>query len=72
MNQMGILAVDSPSSEGFMHSTCQATKWTPYEVKAASITHERRSEDLQLEQLRVRLQKKMREAEQRESAPTAA
>ena len=55
-----------------MHATSQATQWTPYEVKAASITHERRSEDVQLEQLRVRLQKKMREAEQRESAPTAA
>jgi len=55
-----------------MHATSQAMKWTPYEVKAASITYERRSEDLQLEQLRVRLQKKMQEAEQRESAPTAA
>jgi hypothetical protein len=55
-----------------MHATSQATQWTPYEVKAASITYERRSEDLQLEQLRVRLQKKMREAEERESAPTAA
>jgi hypothetical protein len=55
-----------------MHSTSQATKWTPYEVKAASITYERRSEDLQLEQLRIRLQKKMREAEDRESAPSAA
>ena len=55
-----------------MHSTRQATKWTPYEVKAASITHERRSEDLQLEQLRIRLQKKMGEAKVQESAPTAA
>jgi hypothetical protein len=61
-----------PSSGGLMHATSQGTQWTPYEVKAASITHERRSEDLQLEQLRVRLQKKMREAEERESAPTAA
>jgi hypothetical protein len=55
-----------------MHSTSQTTKWTPYEVKAASIVHERRSEDLQLEQLRIRLQKKMREAEDRASAPSAA
>jgi len=55
-----------------MHSTSQATKWMPYEVKASSITYERRSEDLQLEQLRIRLQKKMQEAEDRASAPTAA
>jgi len=55
-----------------MHSTSQTTKWTPYEVKAAAIIYERRSEDLQLEQLRIRLQKKMGEAEVRESAPTAA
>jgi hypothetical protein len=55
-----------------MHSTSQVTKWTPYEVKAASIIYERRSEDLQLEQLRIRLQKKIREAEERASAPNAA
>jgi hypothetical protein len=55
-----------------MDSTNQTTKWTPYEVKAASIIYERRSEDLQLEQLRIRLQKKMREAEDRASAPAAA
>jgi hypothetical protein len=55
-----------------MHSTSQVSKWTPYEVKAASIIYERRSEDLQLEHLRMRLDKKMREAEDRESAPTAA
>lgn len=57
---------------GLMHSISQVTKWTPYEVTAASITYERRSEDLQLEQLRIRLQKKMRELEERESAPAAA
>jgi hypothetical protein len=55
-----------------MHSTSQTTKWTPYEVKAASIIYERRSEDLQLEQLRIRLQKKMQEAEDRAPAPAAA
>jgi hypothetical protein len=60
-----------------MHSTSQVSKWTPYEVKAASIIYERRSENLQLEHLRMRLDKKMREAqdresEDRESAPTAA
>jgi hypothetical protein len=55
-----------------MHSTNPSTKWTPYEVKAAAILFERRSEDLQLEQLRIRLEKKIEEAENRESAPTAA
>src|ERR1700687_1909605 len=59
-------------SRGLMHSTSQTTKWTPYEVKAAAIIYERRSEDLQLEQLRIRLQKKIREAEVRESSPAAA
>lgn len=54
-----------------MHSTSLSTKWTPYEVKAASIISERRSEDLQLKQLQIRLQKKMQEAEDRASAPTA-
>jgi hypothetical protein len=55
-----------------MHSSSQPTLWTPYEVKAASIAFERRSEDLQLEQLRIRLQKKMQEAESLASEPNAA
>ena len=55
-----------------MDSTSQPSKWTPYEVKAASILYERRTEDLQLEQLWIRLQKKIREAENRASEPTAA
>jgi hypothetical protein len=55
-----------------MHSTSPVTKWTPYEVKAAAIVFERRSEDLQLEQLRIRLQKKMREAEVQKPEPAAA
>jgi hypothetical protein len=55
-----------------MHSTSQVTKWTPYEVKAAAIHFERRSEKVQLEQLKVRLQKKMQEAEVQKSAPAAA
>jgi hypothetical protein len=55
-----------------MDSIRQSGKWTPYEVTAASIIHERRSEDLQLAQLRIRLQKKMQEAEIRAAAPTAA
>jgi len=44
----------------------------PYEVKAASILYERRTEELQLEQLRVRLQKKMQEAKARSAEPSAA
>jgi hypothetical protein len=59
-------------SGGFMDSTSQTAKWTPYEIKAASIVYERRSEDLQLQQLRIRLEKKMQEAENRASTPTAA
>lgn len=55
-----------------MDSISQPSKWTPYEVKAASILYERRAEDLQLEQLWIRLQKKIREAESRTSELTAA
>jgi hypothetical protein len=55
-----------------MHSTRPAAHWIPYEVKAASLLYERRSEDLQLEQLRIRLQKKMSEAENRAPEPAAA
>ncbi|MGC2184781.1 MAG: hypothetical protein WA637_16005 [Terriglobales bacterium] len=55
-----------------MDSTSPSNRWTPYEVKAASILYERRTEDLQLEQLWIRLKKKMREAESRASEPTAA
>ena len=43
-----------------MESTSHSPKWMPYEVKAASILYERRTEELQLEQLRVRLQKRCR------------
>ncbi len=55
-----------------MHSTNPAPTWMPYEVKAAAILYERRSEDLQLEQLRIRLQKKISEAENRAPEPAAA
>ncbi len=55
-----------------MHSTSPATNWTPYEVKAAAILYERRSEALQLQQLRIRLQKKILEAENRAPEPAAA
>jgi hypothetical protein len=56
----------------FMDSTIQSAKWTPHELKTASILYERRTEDLQLQQLRLRLQKKMREEADRASASTAA
>ncbi len=55
-----------------MDSASQSTKGTPYEVRAASILYERRTEDLQLERLWTRLQKKMREAEDQASPPAAA
>ena len=55
-----------------MESTSQYPKWMPYEVKAASILYERRSEELQLEQLRLRLKKKMQEAVVRAVEPSAA
>lgn len=55
-----------------MDSTRQFTRWTPYEMKAASILYERRTEDLQLEHLRVRLEKKIQEAADRIAEPTAA
>jgi hypothetical protein len=48
-----------------MDSISQTAKWTPYEGKAASITYERRSEEVQLDRLRIRLQKKMQEADDR-------
>ena len=49
-----------------------SVEWIPYETRAALITHERRAEDLQLEQLRIRLHNKMREVEMRASEETAA
>jgi hypothetical protein len=59
-----------------MDSTSQSAKWTLHEIKTASILYERRTEDLQLQQLRLRLQKKMREegerASEQASASTAA
>jgi len=56
----------------FMDSISQSTKWTPHELKTASILYERRTEDQQLQQLRLRLQKKMREEADRAAASTAA
>ena len=72
-DQVGILSVVSPiMTEAFMDSASQSAKWTPHELKTASILYERRTEDLQLQQLRLRLQKKMREEADRASASTAA
>ncbi|MGH9501736.1 MAG: hypothetical protein ACRD20_02690 [Terriglobales bacterium] len=55
-----------------MDSTIHPPKWTPYEVKAAEIHYERRTEKLQLEQLLKRLQKKMQEAELRSALESSA
>lgn len=43
-----------------------------YETKAAAINQERRAEESQLQQLKIRLQGKMREAEEREQEQSAA
>ena len=56
----------------FMDSTSQSAKWTPHELRTASILYERRTEAQQLQQLRLRLQKKMREEADRAAASTAA
>jgi hypothetical protein len=55
-----------------MHRTDNRVEWSAYETKASSITQERRSEEIQLEKLMLRLHDKMREAEGREHAQTAA
>jgi hypothetical protein len=55
-----------------MDSTSHTLEWTPYESKAASITHERKSEDLQLELLRIRLHKMIQKAEDKALEPAAA
>jgi hypothetical protein len=55
-----------------MDSTSQSAKWTPHELRTASILYERRTEAQQLQQLRLRLQKKMREEADRAAASTAA
>jgi hypothetical protein len=47
-------------------------EWLAYETKAATIAHERRSEEVQLEKLKLRLQDKMQEAAIRERTLTAA
>ena len=66
---------EDPSSQspgGTMDSTSHTLEWTPYEAKAASITHERKSEDLQLELLRIRLHKMIQRAEDKALEPAAA
>ncbi len=52
--------------------TDSRTEWFAYEAKAASISQERRSEELQLEKLKLRLHNKMREAEIQEPVVSAA
>jgi hypothetical protein len=48
------------------------SEWSAYETKAATITQERRSEEVQLERLKLRLHDKLQEAAQRDRALTAA
>jgi hypothetical protein len=55
-----------------MHRPDNRIEWSAYENKAASIIQERRSEEVQLEKLMIRLHDKIREAEGREHAETAA
>lgn len=59
-----------------MRATTERTdnhiEWFAYETKAASLNQERRSEELQLEKLKLRLQRKMQEAVQRDHELTAA
>jgi hypothetical protein len=47
-------------------------EWTPYEVEAASISYERRTEELKLERLQIRLHKKISESEERTVGEKAA
>ena len=48
------------------------TEWFAYETKAATINQERRSEELQLERLKLRLHDKMEEAALRDRELAAA
>lgn len=48
------------------------SEWRSYEAKAASISHERRAEEMQLEQLKIRLHNIMRAAEQHEQQVQSA
>jgi hypothetical protein len=47
-------------------------QWSAYETRASEINHERRSEELQLERLKLRLHDKMRDALAADGALTAA
>jgi hypothetical protein len=55
-----------------MDRTNTILEWAANEPRAAATTQERRSEELQLERLKLRLHDKMREAAAREDAHTAA
>jgi hypothetical protein len=48
------------------------SEWSAYEAKAAAINQERRSEEVQLERLKLRLHHKLQEAAVRDRALTAA
>ena len=48
------------------------SEWSAYETKAAAIHQERRSEELQLEKLKLRLNGKLQELAVRDRALTAA
>ena len=48
------------------------SEWSAYETRAAAVHQERRSEELQLEKLKLRLNGKLQELAVRDRAPTAA
>jgi hypothetical protein len=48
------------------------TAWSAYETRAAEVNLERRSEELQLEKLKLRLHDKMRDATAADGVLTAA
>ncbi len=52
--------------------TDRRSEWSAYETKAATINQERRSEELRLERLKIRLHDKLRGAAARDRTTTAA
>ena len=55
-----------------MDRTESRSEWSAYETKAATINQERRSEEVQLERLKLRLHDKLQEAASRERTLSAA
>jgi hypothetical protein len=49
-----------------------SAEWSAYETRAAEVSLERRSEELQLEKLKLRLHDKMRDATAADGVLTAA